>query len=214
MKANIYISIFLSFAIQTIAGQNTPDLKNGYALKGSDTIGCKVRMNSKQDHGSAAITLMIDGEEARFYPGGPISGFGYEKDGEMQHFGTVDVEVSVPSKTMSNLYFVRKIVAGIIDLYQYEYSVTTSKRTTVNGVEKPGSATSTSQRFSNHYIAKTDPSAPHLATPVLLPAFRKKDLEPFFSDNPALLANADKRLSQKELIELLNAYNSWYIKNK
>jgi len=176
MKAKCYIAFFLSFAFQTLAGQATPDVKEGYALKGNDTIRCNVRLNNKQDHGSAAITLMIDGEEARFYPGGPISGFGYEKDGEMQHFGTVAVEVSVPSRTMSNLYFVKKIVSGIIDLYQYEYSIYTTKRTTVNGVEKPGTATSTSQRITNHYIAKTDPSAPHLATPVLLPPFRKKDL--------------------------------------
>jgi len=188
--------------------------KDGYALKGADTIRCKVQFNSNHDHAFKSVTLLVNDEEVTFFAGGPITGFGIEDDGKLYDYGTVDVEVSVANRRTANLLFIKKLAAGTIDLFEYSYSVVTTKRTTVNGVEKPGSSSSIRQNTTNHYIAKTDPAAPGLATPVLLTSFKKKDLESYMGDNPGLFSGSEKRFSLKELISIIKDYNTWRLGSK
>lgn len=216
MKATIYLILLLCLAYESIAQgkDNSEKYKKGYALKGKDTIWCRVLFSSKFDDARNVVNLLINDEESTFFTGGPITGFGAEENGSKYDYGFVDVDVSVGNRQFSNLLFVKKLVAGTIDLYEYTYSISTTKRTTINGEEKPGSATTSSQSYTNHYIAKTDSTKPVLATPVLLPSFRKKDLESYLTDNVDLLAKAEKRFSLKELIEVLKEYNNWSLEKK
>ncbi|HMK25428.1 MAG TPA: hypothetical protein VK483_05300 [Chitinophagaceae bacterium] len=216
MKAKPYLILLLCLFYYRIAAQtkNNPDkYKDGYALNGKDTIWCKVLFDSKHDDARKSVRLLIKEEETNFFAGGTITGFGIEEDGKHYDYGTVDVEVSVADRRMANLLFVKKLAAGTIDLYEYSYSIFKTKRTTINGVEQPG-ATTTSQNYTNNYISKTDSTNPILATPVLLPSFRKKDLEPYLSDNVELFASAEKRFSIKELIAIIKEYNKWSLENK
>jgi|CXWL01.1.fsa_nt_gi hypothetical protein len=203
------VIIILFSCLVALAQKRDDDYKDGYALKGRDTIWCKIFFNSNHDHATKVVKLMINEEEATFYAGGTITGFSVKDDGKEYNFGTVDVEVSVADRRMANLYFVKKLAAGAIDLYEYTYSIRTNKRTTVNGVEKPGSSSTITQNYTNHYIAKIDSGTQVLSNPVLLPSFRKKDIEPYISDNDVLMASAEKRFSLKELVALINEYNKW-----
>ena len=176
MKINFCLAVILLLFQQSTHAQGKEfpgKFKDGYALRGADTIRCEVQFNSNHDHAFRSVTVLINVEEVTFFAGGPITGFGVEDDGKQYDYGTVDVEVSVPNRRTANLLFIKKLVAGTIDLYEYSYSVVTTKRTTVNGVEKPGSSSSITQNTTNHYIAKNDPGAPGLVTPVLLPSFKK-----------------------------------------
>jgi hypothetical protein len=216
MKTKSYLILLLCLSHYTIAAQtknNTDKYKDGYALKGKDTIWCKVSFNSKYDDARKSITLLIKDEEATFFAGGTITGFGIEGDDENYDYGIVDVEVSVADRRMANLLFVKKLATGTIDLYEYSYSIFKTKRTTINGIEQPGSTTN-SQRYTNNYISKTDSTKPILATPVLLPSFRKKDLEPYINDNTELLVRVEKRFSIKELIAVIKEYNNWSLEKK
>lgn len=213
MKKIVVLMIQFCMAAYTIAAQSHGEYKNGYVLKGADTIWCKVRFDPRHDHGQKAVQCLINNEEVTFYAGGTITGFGTEDDGTKYDYGTVDTEVAVRDRRIANLLFLKKLVAGRIDLYEYSYKTMTTKRTTVNGVEKPGSASTTTQNFTNHYIAKTDSSG-LLTTPITLPAFRKKDLEKYLGDYPELFAREEKKYSLKELIAVIKEYNAWYAAGK
>ncbi|MEO6612465.1 MAG: hypothetical protein ABIT05_06990 [Chitinophagaceae bacterium] len=185
------------------------EFKEGYALKGTDTIKCKVLFDSKHDHSQRAVTLLINSEEITFFAGGTITGYGLEDEGRKYDYGSVDLEVLIGPERRANILFLKKLVAGSIDLFEYSYRTVTTKRTTINGVEQPGS-TSTSQSSTNYYIAKTDSAAPVLSRPVILSSFRKKDLEPYIKDNTEIMNDGEKRYNLKELIALINKYNEWY----
>ena len=214
MRKEIFLLLLSCLAGMVVHAQATDDYKNGYVLKGKDTVWCKIRFNSNHDHATKAVRLMIDNEEATLYAGGSITGFGVEDQGQKYHYGVVDVEISVANRRTANLIYVKKIVAGVIDLYEYPYSIVTNKKTTVNGIEKPGTATTSKQNITNYYIAKTDSLFPALSTPAFFPTFRKKDVEPYINDNTDMIATAEKRFSLKELIALINEYNNWYSEKK
>jgi hypothetical protein len=216
MKTKSCLILLLCLSYYTIAAQtknNTDKYKDGYALKGNDTIWCKIVFDSKYDDARKSVKLLIKDEENTFFAGGTITGFGIEEDGKQYDYGTVDVEVSIADRRMANLLFVKKLAAGTIDLYEYSYRIFKTKRTTINGVDQPGAIT-TSQNYTNNYISKNDSAKPKLATPVLLPSFRKKDLEPYISDNTELLAGLENRLSMKELIAVIKKYNNWCLEKK
>lgn len=179
----------------------------GYALKGTDTLWCEVKFDPKHDHAQKSVTLRIGSEETSFIAGGSITGYGLEYNGVYYDYGAVDVEIMIGPQRRANIIFIRKIVAGIIDLYEYEYKITTTRTTTRDGVVQPGSS-SNSQSHTNYYIAKSDSLQPVLANPVLLPGYRKKDLERYLSDNAALFAKEEKKYSHKELIATLKEYNA------
>jgi len=193
------------------AQENNTTYKNGYALKGKDTIYCKVLFESKYDEARKSVKVLINDDEATFFAGGSITGFGIEEDGVKHDYGVVDVEILLGKERRANVMYVKKIAAGVINFYEYSYKTTTTKRTTINGIEQPGSITTT-QTYTNYYIAKTDSAKPILATPVTLPGYRKKDLEPYLSDNAILFAREEKKYSLKELIATIKEYNAAYIK--
>ena len=213
MIKHFFITGLLFVAMQPVIAQGklgADKYKPGYALKGTDTIRCQVLFNSKYADARSSVGLLIDGDEAVFFAGGPITGFGAEDDGLRYDYGIVDVEITLGRERRSNLLYLKKLAAGTINLYEYNYKITTTRRTTVNGEEKPGSASTTSQSYTDYYIAKTDSAKPVLATPVLLSAFRKKDLEAYLGDNPVLFAKEEKKYSLKELVATIKEYNAGY----
>jgi hypothetical protein len=201
----------LNHSLEAQPNHNPEAFKEGYALKGADTIKCKILFDSKHDHSQKAVTLLINGEEITFYAGGTITGYGLEEEGIKYDYGSVDLEVLIGRERRANILFLKKIVAGTIDFFEYNYRTVTTKRTTINGMEQPGS-TSTTQSSTNYYIAKTDSAAPVLSRPVILSSFRKKDLEPYIRDNTEIMNDGAKRYSLKELIALIKKYNDWYVK--
>lgn len=209
MKKSIIIVITVLNYFQLLAQHSTPDYLNGYALKGVDTISCKISFNPRNDAPKAAVKMLINDEELTFFPGGPVTGYGVEADGEWYHYGAVEVETKLGAQRRTSILFVKKLVAGAIDLYEYTYVIYTTKKVTVNGEEKPGSSSSSSQSYTDYYIGKTDSANTVLAKPVILSSFRLKDIEPYISDNAELMANAEKKFSLKKLVALLNEYNNW-----
>ncbi|MBI5858953.1 MAG: hypothetical protein HZB42_15075 [Sphingobacteriales bacterium] len=208
----LIISFVTSF--NALAQENNNTFKNGYALKGMDTIWCKIFFDSKHDHPVKTIKLLIAGEETIFYAGGTITGFGLAENGVAYNYGTVDVETSIGDRRMANMLFVKKLVAGRIDFYEYSYSVhkSTTKTVTRDGIQQPPTTTSsTTQTFFDYYIAKNDSLKPALSKAVLLSSFKIKDIEPYVSDYPDLLTKAEKRFTMKELIIFLNEYNKEYL---
>lgn len=106
------------------------------------------------------------------------------------------------------------MVAGTIDLYEDNYSVNTvvTRTTYRDGIEQPGSTSSSnSKKTTNYYIAKKDSLNPGLAKAVILPSFKKKDLEKYIGDNVTIMNRPDKRYTMKELIAVLKEYNDWSI---
>jgi hypothetical protein len=205
--------LFLSFHF--VSGQKiNSEYKTGYALKGIDTLKCKLYIDTRTDYPKTSIKLLIGDEEITFFAGGPITGFGVEETGESIHYGIIVVERVIRTNRMVNLMYIKKMVAGVIDFYEYSYSIERGPTQTANGVWQRNSTSNITQNTTNYYIAKTDSAAPGLITPVVLPSFRKKDLEPYLSDNVELFANIEKKISIKELVAAIKEYNAWYLEKK
>lgn len=210
----ILIPVLLSYASKA---QKKSEFKDGYALRGNDTIQCQLLFKVQHGDPGQSLILLIGDEQSTFYPGGSITGFGIKEDKEMIHYGTVSVQRVIADRSFVNLLFIKKLVAGKIDFYEYAYSYqkTTTKTVTRNGVPQPGSSSSSVIiNSTDYYIAKNDSASLSFAKPVLLPSFRKKDLEPYISDNEVMWASTENKYNLKELIVLLKRYNSWFMEKK
>jgi len=191
---------------------NEPSIEyiDGYALRGNDTIWCKIKVMNKHIYTTMSVTLLTEDKEISFPAGGLIRGFGLEYDGKKFDLGTVIVERKLGSNSSEVPQYVPKIVTGAVELYEYKYRIIITKRTSVNDLPKPGSTISSQEDFVNFYIARTDTSSPALTAPVLLNSFRKKDIEPYIADNFELITGLEKKkLSKTELITVLKEYNRW-----
>ena len=195
--------ILFCLSYQVVIAQTKDNYKNVYALKGGDTIGCKILYDKNHPRIWDKVTLLIHNGETIFQAGGPITEFGITEEGVVAHYGFVRTKTR--SYSHHKNLFVKKITVGVLELYEHHYNIYKTMR---------GTSNSTFESFTDYYIAKKDSAAPMLATPVLFSSFRKKDLEPYLKDNTDLLAPAEKRFSLKELIALINEYNNWYLKKE
>ncbi len=210
----IFYTILLTLNLFIVSAQKiNSEYKPGYALKGADTLKCKLYIDTRINYPKTSIKLLIGEEEITFFAGGPITGFGVEEAGDSIHYGMIDVERVIGDKRVGNLMYIEKMVAGIIDFYEYSYSIRTRK-TIRNGVFEPDARPTTTLSTTNYYIAKTDSAAPSLITPVRLLSFRKKDLKNYLSDNTDLFARTEKEFSLKELVAAIKEYNTWYLEKK
>lgn len=213
MNKIVTLAFLLICQYQLIAQKNESGFKKGYLLKGLDTISCEIDYGSKGKMSHGYPKAKLENDEFNIYNTGMFSGFGYEDDGKWYHFGEVTVGVKLGTQQRENKFFLKKLVAGTIDLYEYSYVIGTTTTTKIDGVEKPGSATSTRQEFTNYYIGKNDTANAALLKPILISSFRKKDIEPYVADNADMTSNLNKKYKLKELIVLLNEYNLWFEKN-
>lgn len=208
MERLILLITLITSSVLNLYSQDTT-FKTGYALKGADTIFCKVKFcrDCAELH-KHSVTLLIENEVVSFHAGGTITGYGVYDKGNEYHYGAVDVEILLGNQSRSQTLFLKKIVVGTISFYEHYYSITTTKRTTIDGVQQQKTET-TRKDYTTYYIAKTDSSSPALSKPVLLESFRKKELERYTSDNSELTERMEKRFSVKELIAILTEYNNW-----
>lgn len=199
----LFAGVFLHLKINA---QN--NYEDGYALRGIDTITCKL-MRDKQEKAMSSVKLLIAGEEITFFPGGPVSSFGLSDPLEDYHFGTLKIDATVAGRKMTDLYYVRKLATGRVEFYEYTYLVYTTRRSSVNGVQQSGSS-STSQTHTQYYISKRDTLLNESPLPKLVTSYRSKDLEHYFSDQPALFARAQKHFTGKQLLAFIKEYNSLF----
>lgn len=211
----IFFTTLLSLNFLIVTAQKIDsEYKTGYALRGKDTLKCKLYIDTRTDYPKTFIKLLIGEEFITFFAGGPITGFGVEESGESIHYGVIDVERVLGTNRVGNLMYLKKMVAGVIDFYEYSYSFVQRTTKTVNGVLQPNATSNITKNFTNYYISKTDSAAPGLITPVVLTSFRKKDLELYLNDNADLFAKIEKKISLKELVAAIKEYNAWYLENK
>lgn len=212
MKTTFLHTVLLCLFCYSVYPQSSIDYKDGYALKEKDTVWCKVYFNTGSPDFSKNVRLIIDGEEMIFLAGSAITGFGFEENKKRHDYGTVEVETQAGTTMVKKSLFVRKLVAGTIDLYEYSYLVYSTRRRS-SGTGPPTEATTTQKYFTYNYIAKADSAAPALAIPVLLSILKKKEIAAYVSDNADMFAKLDKAVSVKQLADILREYNKWYKNN-
>lgn len=214
MKKSVSLLSIIFCITQLFAQNSDSGFRKGYLLKGADTIICKFNLDFGDEKQHKPLKAIIENDEIPIYVTGPFTGFGYKQNNKWVHYGAVEVELNLRQQQRVHKSFVEKIVAGSIDLYEYVYLVRKASKVKVDGEEKTQPSTSSWQEFTDYYIGKTDVSNSKKKNPVILPSFRKKDIEPYVSDYTELAANLEKKYKLKELIVLLNEYNLWAEKNK
>ncbi len=93
MNRLILLITLITSSVLNLHSQDTT-FKTGYALKGADTIFCKVRFcrDCAELH-KHSVTLLVENEVVSFHAGGTITGYGVYDKGNEYHYGAVDIEI-------------------------------------------------------------------------------------------------------------------------
>lgn len=207
---NKYYCLFVISIITShlLFAQGKGEFKDGYLLKNnSDTIKCKILYDFEHPHTSNSVTVQIEGDQITFQAGSFITGFGVYGDTILHEYRNVSTNNIAGKTNVTRDLFLRKIVAGTINLYRNNFRVMTTKRGAFDTPIDP--KTTTIENFITYYISKNDPSKPVLNKAVAISIYKKKDFEKYIGDNKELFENAGKDLTVNEVINLLNQYNSW-----
>lgn len=196
MRKKIIFILFLHASISSFS-QAVP--KDGYILKGDDTIWCKILYDSEHPFFWNKVTPVIGGVGIEYAAGGAVTGFAIV-DGEINiHYGAVLTKTGYSSKIL----FVQKRVTGTVELYEHHYNIYKTRRTTDGS-----KGTTTSESYTDYYIARNHNAG--LSTPSFLPSFKKKHIFSYTVDNPNLWKKEEKKITLPELIALLKEFNDWY----
>lgn len=204
MKTIFVITILYCFYCCPLLAQSGIAYRDGYVLNGKDTVWCKVNFSIQPPNYGRYLGIIVNNVELIDSGRTEITGFGFEEEGQQYDYGVVRIERQYSREVFADTVFARKLVAGAIDLYEYNYMHYYTRRSSNN---------TTTVNVTDYYIAKAD-SASTLAMPVLLSKLKKREIAGYVSDNPDLYAKLQQRkMPIQKLVAILQEYNRWH-KNK
>jgi hypothetical protein len=212
--------IFLLFHLSMVAQKkNKKYFKDGYIIRFSDTISCKIFAGFESDEIGYEVTFHYgDGRLITYHPGSVIKGFGiYNSSGTVHYY-----QVSVPeywiNEQTNNKAYAEVVSNGQLTLYKF----TKVKNSTILApiIVGPVIGAIVSDKEINSFFLKVA-GEDSIRVFKHKNAFGKEYFEresvlQLVKDRPQVLANTppDKFVYVDELKTILNDYNSWYRKFK
>jgi hypothetical protein len=192
------ICIVFSLCTINIAGkgQDNSFYAKGYLLNNKDTTWCKIWFNPKAPYFNDNITTWQN-EEAKVISlenNKDLIGFGITEEGYQTHLGRIRVQ----GLNSWIFLYVKKVVTGVVELYEYKYTFVEKKQTSFD---------ISGENFSAYYICRTDINP--AAYPTWLKQLKKKKIVPFLKGFPELEKIVDEIMTPKEIADLLIQYNVW-----
>lgn len=211
----VIVFLFLLLMVANAQGQKLAEnftFHDGYVLKGMDTVWCKVLFSPAHPHSFSNVSVLIGEERMEFTAGNFINGFGVQDEkGKTYHYGVIEPIVSGIAGHRHKV-FAPKVVAGLVDFYEYNLSMTqTNTKRVIGGISSENKTTTSTRTETYYFLARNDSAGRGI--PVQIEDLKKKTLAPFIDDNPVLFASIENKLSIKKLITVLEEYNSWAMKN-
>lgn len=193
MKKSILLGLIGLIAANCF-GQNAAYYADGYLLYGKDTSRCKIWFNPASPYFNKSITVWQNDRAVNIslIKNQSLTGFGITDNDYDLHYGKIEFD---GKKGKADLY-VLKIVAGVLELYEYHYVLFATLRGTIKTTQKD---------YFNYYLKRTDTNPD--SYPTLLSALTKKNILPFINDNKTLSEEIKEKLTPEELFEVVVRYN-------
>jgi hypothetical protein len=219
------VSLKLIFLSALIGGTfNSPALsqkkneklyKDGYIIRFSDTIPCKVFAGFNDEEIGYEVTFHYgDGKPVTYHPGGVVKGFGIIRGDDTIHYYQIPVPEYWINEQRNNKAYAEVVSHGQLTLYKFTKIKNTSFVIPI--IAGPVIGFMISIKKLNYYFLKIG-NKDSLFTignknAIGPEYFERKEIMEYVIDRPQVLANIppDKFVYIKELITILNEYNSWY----
>jgi hypothetical protein len=195
--------------------KNKKNYTDGYIIRFSDTIPCKIFTGFQSNEIGYEVTFHYgDGKPITYHPGGVVKGFGIYHTTKVEHYYQIPVPEYWIKEQTNNKAFAEVVSHGQLTLYKF----TKVKNSRVVAPIIVG--TIVAEKEINIYYLKMagEDSLRVLShkTTFGQDHFEREDILKLVIDRPQVLANTspDKFVYSKELKIILKDYNSWYRKTK
>lgn len=193
--------------------------KDGYIIRFSDTIPCKIYYGFESDEIGYEVTFHYgDGKLITYHPGGVVKGFGIHYTTGTAHYYQIPVPEYWIKEQTNNKAYAQVVSHGQLTLYKF--TKIKNSRMLVPVIAGPVVGAITADKEVNYYFVKilSEDSLQTFnhKTTFGKDHFAREDILDLVKDRPQVLANTspDKYIYIKELQIVLNNYNAWYRKTK
>jgi hypothetical protein len=221
MKLRIVILITLLISCYAVFSQKKNDkkYKDGYIIRFSDTISCRIYTGYQANEIGYEVTFKYSDDRIITYnPGSVIKGFGYKTDTGMVHYYQIPIPEYWINEQKNNKAYAEVISAGQLTLYKFTKIKNSSFVIPV--IAGPVIGFIVSNKKENNYFLKIGASDSLISighqNAIGAEYFERNEILEFVKQRPQVLANtpADKFIYIKELRSIFNNYNSWYKKHQ
>jgi hypothetical protein len=214
---SITIILLMTFSyLETFAQKkNDKKYKDGYIIRFSDTISCRIYTGYQDNETGHEVTFKYnDGRIISYHPGSVIKGFGFKGDTAMVHYFQIDVpKYWIKEQTNSKAY-AEVVIDGHLRLYKY--TKIKNSITIYPNILGPGVFVGPGQKKDRSYYIKIDgdDSLYEVGHKNVIGSeyVEREEIVPFFKGQPQIIAN----VPQGEFIYInklklyLNLYNTWF----
>jgi hypothetical protein len=189
--------------------------KEGYIIRISDTIPCKIFTGFVEDEIGYEVTFHYgDGKPITYHPGGVVKGFGIKKGDDTIHYYQIQVPEYWIKEQTNNKAYAEVVSHGQLTLYKFTKIKNTSFVIPVITGPVIGFIVA-SKRLNNYFLKIGNKDSLYTIghkNTIGPEYFEREEIMAFVKDRPQVLANIPpgRFVYIKELAAVLNDYNSWY----
>jgi hypothetical protein len=197
--------------------KNDKKYKEGYVIRFSDTITCRIYTGYQNNEIGHEVTFKYpDGRMLSYHPGSVIKGFGYLSDTGMVQYAEIRVPEYWINEQTNDKAYAEIVSDGHIRLYRY--TKIKNSVAVLPVILKPGVLiVSTPKRDRSYFIKiEDDDSMYEVGHKNIIGSeyFEREEIVPFLTGQPQIMANVPpgEFIYIRELKGYLNRYNEWYKK--
>ncbi len=214
-KSTMLTSVFLLLPFFLFSQKkNKKFYTDGYVLRLSDTISCKIFTAFKEDEIGYEVTFHYGDEKPiTYHPGSVIEGFGIRKGADTTHYFQIPVPEYLINEQTNNKAYAEIISQGQLTLYKFSRIKNSALLPILVG---PFIGALLSNKELNNYFLKIsgEDSLHIIGHKNIVGAvyFERQEILNFVKERPHVLANTpiNEFIYLKELRSILNSYNLWY----
>jgi hypothetical protein len=189
--------------------------KDGYIIRFSDTIPCKIFAGFKDDEIGYEVTFHYgDGKPITYHPGGVVKGFGIKKGNDTVHYYQIPVPAYWINEQTNNKAYAEVVSHGQLTLYKFTKIKNTNFVIPIIAGPVIGFIIA-SKKLNNYFLKIGNKDSLYTIghkNTIGPEYFEREEIVTFVKERPQVLANIpqERFVYIKELTAILNDYNSWY----
>lgn len=212
-KINLLLGSLLLLLSSTYSQYKLKHFKEGYIVKGQDTVMCKVYTG--EDPYNKVVFKYTDSkfEEAiEYYPGSIVKAYGMKKDSVLKEFTVISKKKSSWLSKRNEEVYGEVLVKGPLLLIEHRETKVTPGMVNSGG----GFGMGSTRNIIRHFLIHSEKdSAIVLTAPALFGiGIDEEELIKIFSEFPELAARVKKKTKLADLVTYIKEYNLWYVARK
>lgn len=216
MKTRFLLLFVLLTLFLTLNSQyNKKKFKEGYIIRGGDTVRCKIFTGSSVNEYEQVLFKYSDNkfeEPISYFAGSSIKGYGVKADSVFKHFYAFPRPKKGLFKNKQEYVYGLVHAGGYLKLMEYSIESYAPGSMRPGGGFYPGSF----HKSTSYYLYKTGTDSAYniQGDGSFLSGIDEEFLANYFVDYPALVSKIKKKVKFNDLLEYVKEYNSWYEEKK